>query len=386
MTLIIDNTSDLTQLCERLSNYKYVTIDTEFIREKTFWPQVCLIQIASTDEVACIDPLSKQIDLTPLFDLMQNKKIIKVFHAAHQDIEILYHLSHHVPYPIFDTQVAAMVCGFGESISYQNIVHMLLGIDIDKSMRFTDWSKRPLNSKQISYAQTDVTHLRNVYEKLKATLEESGRLPWYEECILPFTSSETYDPNPYEYWKKIKINTQNPQILAALQEITALRENEARRLNRPRKYIMRDEVLAEISLNQPQTPEQLAELRGIPNGFEKSKMGKEILEKINEIINRDPSTYPIPAKHFELPRNAKNLSKMLKLLLMIKASEHKIAERLITNLDDLDLYAAGKVKNIAFLSGWRYDIFGKYAEMLKNGKICLKYDPVSFSIKIIENI
>ncbi|MCQ2965761.1 MAG: ribonuclease D [Alphaproteobacteria bacterium] len=386
MSLIIDNTDDLSQLCERLSKQDYVTIDTEFIRERTFWPQVCLIQIASIDEIACIDPLAEQIDLTPLFNLMKNEKIMKVFHAAHQDIEIIYHLSHQVPHPIFDTQIAAMVCGFGESISYQNIVHILLDIDLDKSMRFTDWSKRPLNPKQISYAKADVSHLRNIYEKLKELLEKSDRFSWYEECILPFTLPETYDPSPYEYWKKIKINSQNPQTLAILQEISVLRENEARRLNRPRKYIMRDEVLAEIALNQVNTPEQLSGLRGISTGFENSKLGKEILEKINETLNRDPSTYPIPTKHFDLPRNAKNLSKMLKLLLMVKASEHKIADRLITNVDELDFYAAGKLKNISFLSGWKYDIFGKYAEMLKNGTISLRYNPVNFAIEIVENV
>lgn len=385
MSLIIENTEDLIQLCNRLSKHEFVTVDTEFIREKTFWPQVCLIQIASSDEIACIDPLSDHIDLSPLFDLMQNENIVKVFHAAHQDIEIIYHLSHKVPHPIFDTQIAAMVCGFGESISYQNIVHILLGLDLDKSMRFTDWAKRPLNSKQISYAKADVSHLRNVYEKLKELLENNGRLSWYEECILPFNFSETYDPNPYDYWQKIKINTQNPQTLAILQEIAALRENEARRINRPRKYIMRDEVLAEIALNAPNSPEQLAELRGISTGFENSKLGKEILEKINDTLNKDPSNYPLPPKHFDLPRNAKNLSKMLKLLLMVKASEHKIAERLITNVDDLDFYAAGKTNKVNFLNGWRYDVFGKYAEMLKNGNISLKYNPTNFAIEIIEN-
>ena len=384
MCKFIQSTQDLTDLCRRLAEHPYVTVDTEFIREKTYWPQVCLIQIASRDEAACIDPLAEGLDLQPFFDLMQNENVVKVFHAAHQDIEIFYNLSHKTPAPVFDTQAAAMVCGFGESVSYQNLVQKLLGIELDKSMRFTDWSRRPLTEKQIKYAQADVTHLRDVYEKMLETLRQNGRTDWLKDDIAKLTNPATYETDPLDMWKRLKINSSDRRTLALCRALAAYREEEARRLNRPRKHIMRDEILIEIATNAPRTADELNGLRGVPNGFANSRTGREILIKIHDVLASDPSTYPELPKPFELPRHARAVAKMLKLLLMIKSAESGVAEKLIANFDDLDRLAAGKAPDSPLLSGWRYEVCGKAAELLKAGKIGFAYNPEKCRIDLIE--
>ena len=290
---------------ERMAEHPFVTVDTEFIREKTYWPQLCLIQIASVDEAVCIDPLAKDMDLQALFDLMQNDSVIKVFHAARQDIEIFYHLSGKTPVSVFDTQLAAMVCGFGESVSYQNLVQKLLGRELDKSMRFTDWSRRPLTEKQIFYALNDVTLLRDVYQKITGILEQTGRADWVSDDTALLMNPQTYENDSSLAWKRLKITSTKPFYLALCQDLAAYREDMAKKQNRPRKHIMRDEVLLEIAGSAPENAEEMAKLRGLPQGFVNSRMGKEILKIIASVKARDESCYPVLPKPYELPRSAR---------------------------------------------------------------------------------
>lgn len=384
MCKFIQNTEDLNSLCERLAQHPFVTVDTEFIREKTYWPQVCLIQIASTDEACCVDPLAKGIDLTALFELMQNENVVKVFHAARQDIEIFYHLDGRTPRPVFDTQLAAMVCGFGESVSYQNLVQKMLGIELDKSMRFTDWSRRPLTEKQIVYALADVTHLRDIYKKMQDLLTETGRTHWVDDDTAFLINPATYENDSSAVWKRLKINSNKPLYLAMCQALAAYREDEAKRLDRPRKHIMRDEILLEIAANMPSDAEEMAKMRGLPQGFANGRMGREILKIVADVKSRDPSTYPAVPKPYELPRSARSVSKMLRLLLMIKSAECDVAEKLIASPDELDMLAGEKNPDLDVLKGWRYEVFGKDALKLKAGKIAMRYSPERHRIDLTE--
>lgn len=384
MCKIIQTTEELNQLCERLSEHPFVTVDTEFIREKTYWPQLCLIQIASEDEDTCIDPLIKGIDLSALFALMANRNVVKVFHAARQDIEIFYHLSGKTPYPVFDTQLAAMVCGFGESVSYQHLVLKLLNKDLDKSMRFTDWSRRPLTDKQVKYALADVTHLREIYKKIRVLLDESGRTSWLNDDTAILTDVKTYENESAESWKRLKINSTKPLYLALCRALAAFREDEAKRLDRPRRHILRDEVLLELAGSAPDNAEEMAKLRGLPQGFANGRLGREILSIIKRVRAEDSSTYPVQPKPYELPRSARAVSKMLKLLLMIKAAENDVAEKLIANFDELDILAGEKNPDLEVLKGWRYEIFGKYALELKEGKTALRYNPKKNRIDLLK--
>ena len=375
MCTFIQTTEELNQLCQRLSKYSFVTVDTEFIREKTYWPQLCLIQIASVDEAVCVDPLAKGMDLQALFDLMQNEKVVKVFHAARQDIEIFYHLSGKTPVSVFDTQLAAMVCGFGESVSYQHLVQKLLGRELDKSMRFTDWSRRPLTEKQIAYALNDVTHLREIYQKMLGILEETKRTDWVMDDTALLMNPHTYENESSLAWKRLKMTSTKPFYLALCQTLAAYREDLAKRQNRPRKHIMRDEVLLEIAGSAPETADEMAKLRGLPQGFSHSRMGKEILKIIASVKAQDPSSYPVLPQPYELPRSARAVSKMLRLLLMIKAAENDVAEKLIVSQDDLDILAGEKNPDLEVLKGWRYQIFGKAALEMKAGHTGLRYNP-----------
>lgn len=375
MNSFIQTTEELNELCTRLQTHPFVTIDTEFIREKTYWPQLCLIQVASDAESACIDPLAEGIELKALFELLQNPKVTKVFHAARQDIEIFYHISSQLPVTIFDTQLAAMVCGFGESVSYQNLVLKLLGTELDKSMRFTDWARRPLTEKQIKYALSDVTYLRDVYKKLLEALKENGRLDWVADDTAKLTNESTYDLDIQEIWKRLKHTSSQPLYLALCQAIAAFREEEAKRLDRPRRHIIRDEVIQELASSAPEAAEEMSKLRGLPQGYANSRQGKEILAIIADIKKRDKSTYPELPKPYELPRQASTVVKMLKLLLMIKATECGVAEKLIAPNDELDRLAGEKNPDLEILKGWRYEVFGKDALLLKDGKIALRYDP-----------
>ncbi|WP_169545461.1 ribonuclease D [Sneathiella aquimaris] len=366
---IVTTTDTLSDLCQRLSKHSYVTIDTEFLRENTFWPELCLVQIASDDESAIIDPLANGIDLAPLFKLLQNTNVLKVFHAGRQDLEIFHHLSGHVPIPIFDTQVAAMVCGFGESVGYDTLVTKITGHGIDKSSRFTDWSRRPLTERQLSYAEADVTHLRDVYQHLKAELEKSGRSQWLTSEMAILESPETYFLPPEKAWQKIKARNNKPRFLAILQTTAAWREKQAHHQNIPRNRILRDEALLEIAANPPRNAEKLSHVRGIGKKFAEGKMGAGLLSAINEGIEMPHDDCPQVALKAQMPKGLGPLMDLLKVLLKTRCEEENVAQKLVCNSRDLEKIASDSNADIPALKGWRHEVFGQHALALKEGKI-----------------
>ena len=371
---MIVTTADLAAACEKLASAPYMTIDTEFLRETTFWPQLCLIQMAGPDLAVIVDPLADGIDLAPFFELMANPNVIKVFHAARQDIEIIYNLGNLIPHPIFDTQVAAMVCGFGDSVSYDQLVSRIKGVHIDKSSRFTDWSRRPLTEKQLEYALADVTHLRDVYLALKEKLEAAGRSLWLTEEMAVLEARETYDLHPDDAWRRLKMRVKKPIELAVLQKVAAWREREARGRNVPRSRILKDDTIYEIAQQQPADAEALARLRTIPKGWERSQSGAALLEAIGEALAIPKADLPRLPRQNHVPEGAAAASEMLKVLLKIVAEKQGVAAKIIANSDDLEKIAVdGEAADVAALHGWRRDLFGDTALNLIGGKVALRF-------------
>ncbi|MFB2551173.1 ribonuclease D [Ensifer soli] len=371
---MIETTADLQAACDRLARAPFVTIDTEFLRETTFWPELCLIQMASPDEAVIVDPLKPGIDLQPFFALMADPHVVKVFHAARQDIEIIFHLGDLVPHPIFDTQVAAMVCGFGDSVSYDQLVSRIKNVHIDKSSRFTDWSRRPLSEKQLDYALADVTHLRDVYIHLKAELERENRSHWLKDEMDVLESRETYDLHPDEAWQRLKMRVRKPQELAVLQKIAAWREREARARNVPRGRILKDDAIYEIAQQQPRDAEALARLRTIPKGWERSSSGSAIVETVNAALAVPKSDLPKVPRQNGAPEGAPAAIEMLKVLLKLIAEKQGVAPKIIANSEDLERIAAeGEKADVAALRGWRRDIFGDVALKLIGGGVALRF-------------
>ncbi|MEH6402949.1 MAG: ribonuclease D [Sneathiella sp.] len=366
---IVKTTDQLTDLCNRLAAHPYVTIDTEFLRENTFWPILCLVQIASDDESAIIDPMEDGIDLSPLFVLMQNPDVLKVFHAGRQDLEIFHHLSGEVPTPIFDTQVAAMVCGFGESVGYDTLVTKITGKGIDKSSRFTDWSRRPLTDRQLEYAEGDVTHLRVVYKHLDADLKKSDREHWLTSEMNILESPDTYFIPPENAYKKLKARSNKPRFMAILQAIAAWRETRAHEQDIPRNRVLRDEALLEIASNPPQNAEKLSHVRGIGNKFAEGKMGAGLLAAIAAGQSLPESECPQVSLKVQMPKGLGPLMDLLRVLLKSRCEENGVAQKLICNTSDLEKIAADSNADIPALSGWRFEVFGKDALALKEGKI-----------------
>ena len=381
--MMITTTEKLTEVCNRFSQLPFVTLDTEFIREKTYWPVLCLIQIASTDEAYCIDPLADGIDLTPLFDLLQNENVIKVFHAARQDLEIFYHLTSAIPTPLFDTQVAAMVCGFGESASYQQLVQDLTNTAIDKSMRYTDWSKRPLTDNQIEYALHDVTHLVKVYEKLVVKLIKNGRRDWLTEEMSVLTNPQTYDIGDDTAWTKVKCHFSNPRQMHVFAKICAWRERIAKLKNKPRRHIMKDDVIQELAVAHPTSAEQMDLMRSLPKGFSKSAFGMELINVIAEAMHEEPQKYEGPEKRKGLTNSQKNIGELVRLLLAVVSDDLGVAPKIIAGTDDIVDVIIGRNRSKA-MTGWRYDVFGRYVEALKGGKLSFSYDTKRRKVKITE--
>ncbi|GLQ07044.1 ribonuclease D [Sneathiella chinensis] len=366
---IITTTDSLTDLCKRLSDHPYVTIDTEFLRESTFWPKLCLIQIASEDESAIIDPLAQDFDLAPLLELLQNPDVMKVFHAGRQDLEIFHHMTGEVPTPLFDTQVAAMVCGFGESVGYDTLVTKITGKGIDKSSRFTDWSRRPLTERQLKYAEADVTHLREVYKFLKGKLEKTGRASWVASEMEILRSPDTYFTPPENAWQRIKARSNKPRFLAILKTTAAWRERQAHLQDLPRNRVLRDEALLEIASNPPKNAEKLSHVRGIGKKFADGKMGAGLLAAIEEGLampEEDCPAVPLKVHH---PKGIGPLMDLLRVLLKQRCEENDVAQKLVCSTSDLEKIAAEDNPDTPVLSGWRHDIFGKDALALKEGKI-----------------
>lgn len=370
MTLLT-TTESIANFCASLANAEFVTVDTEFMRERTYWPKLCLVQLGGPTESVAIDPLVKDIDLTPLFDLMANPKILKVFHAARQDVEIFYNLTGHVPTPMFDTQVAAMVCGFGESASYETLADKLAGAKIDKSSRFTDWAHRPLTEKQIDYALGDVIHLRKVYTRLRDQLEKSNRIEWVREEMETLTSPSTYKIDPQEIWRRFKWRADKPRLRALLRELAAWREVECQRLNVPRNRVVRDEALMEIAYHPPASTHDLARIRGLGTGFAEGRQGAEVLAAVERAqavpLNQCPSGDPRRI----LPPGLGPVMDLLKVLLKQVSEEHGVAPKLIATTDELEDIAADDTANVAALHGWRRELFGNLALALKHGELAL---------------
>ncbi|KQY19296.1 MULTISPECIES: ribonuclease D [Rhizobium/Agrobacterium group] len=371
---MIETTAELAAACETLASGDYLTIDTEFLRETTFWPQLCLIQMAGPDIAVIVDPMAKDIDLAPFFALMANTDVVKVFHAARQDIEIIYNLGKLIPHPIFDTQVAAMVCGFGDSVSYDQLVSRIKNVHIDKSSRFTDWSRRPLSEKQLDYALADVTHLRDVYLHLKAELEREGRSLWLTEEMAILEAKETYDIHPDDAWQRLKMRLKKPIELAVLQKVAAWREREARNRNVPRGRILKDDGLYEIAQQQPKDVEALSRLRTIPKGWERSAAGTAILEAVNAALELPKADMPKLPRQNQAPEGAQAAGEMLKVLLKLIAEKQGVAAKIIANSDDLERIASeGPKADVGALKGWRRELFGDTALKLINGEVALRF-------------
>ena len=368
---VIATTAALEKFCAEAMTARYVTVDTEFMRENTYYPKLCLLQIASADDAVLVDPLADGIDLAPVFALMAAPQVLKVFHAARQDIEIFVHLSGAVPAPIFDTQIAGMVCGFGDAISYDRLVKSVVGVEIDKSSRFTDWARRPLGDRQLTYALSDVTHLRLVFEALEERLRANGREPWLADEMAVLTDPATYVVAPEDAWRRLKLRNPKPRTLAVLRELAALRENEARRRDLPRNRVLRDEVLTEIAASVPSTPEELARARSISDNVAKGKLGQGILEAVRRGANSDRNSWPRPPAATPPRRGREPVVELLRVLLKLKAEEHGVAQKLIANMADLDLIADDDDADVPALSGWRREIFGDAAIALKHGGVAL---------------
>jgi len=370
---LITNTDELAAVCSRMAKHPFVTVDTEFLRETTYYPLLCVAQMASPEEAVVIDALATGIDLAPFFALMANENVVKVFHAARQDIEIVWNMAKTIPHPIVDSQVAAMVLGYGDSISYDQLVQRITGDTLDKSNRFTDWTRRPLTDAQIAYAVSDVTHLRDVYLKLAADLERQNRSNWVEAEMDVLTSPETYRADPERAWERLKSRVRKPKELAVLIEVAAWREREAQSRDVPRGRVIKDEVIGDIAVQAPTTIERLGHLRSLPKGFERSRWGEQIIDAVRRGLDRDQKTLP-RLDRFRPAPNGAAIVELLKVLLRMTAERHGVAAKVIATVDDLDRIAADDKANVPAMKGWRRELFGEKALALKHGRLALAID------------
>lgn len=368
---VIRTSDELATACQRLATHDFVAVDTEFMRETTFWPKLCLIQLAAPGLEMIVDPLAQGLDLTAFYALMADRSVVKVFHAARQDIEIVHYKAGHVPAPVFDTQVAAMVCGFGDSISYVNLVKRITNADLDKSSRFTDWSRRPLSDKQLVYALGDVTHLRDVYLHLQTELDRSGRTHWLAEEMAGLTDPATYEVDPDNAWRRLKLKVRNKRALGVLVELAAWRERAAQGQDVPRSRVLRDDALYDIANQQPTETGKLSELRTLSDGFARSSRAKEIVDAVRRGLERDPRTLPALDQGPSVPPEAGAMVELLRVLLKAAASRHGVAPRLIADTEDLERIAVERDPDVGALKGWRRELFGEDALRLKRGELAL---------------
>jgi ribonuclease D len=371
MTLIAENAA-LARFCAEQKAASFIAVDTEFLRERTYWPILCLVQVAGPKAAAAIDALAPGIDLTPLLALMADPNVLKVFHAARQDVEIFFNLSGAVPEPLFDTQVAAMVCGFGDAASYETLVSKLAQTSLDKSSRFTDWSKRPLTERQIRYALADVVHLRTVYEKLQQRLASNGRASWFAEEMAGLAHPATYRSDPRDAWRRFRLRGRvDPRFFGVLRELAAWRETAARQRNLPRGRIMRDEAVLEIAAHVPKTIEALARTRSLGKGVAEGKLGGEILEAVRRGLSEAAALAPPSTAKADAPAGVGPLVELLRVLLKQRCEEHQVAQKLVASAEDLEMIAADDAAPVPALSGWRHEIFGRDALALKHGRLAL---------------
>jgi len=370
MTLIADS-AELAAFCKRQATAEFITVDTEFMRDSTYWPKLCLAQVGGPREAAAIDTLAPDIDLAPLLELMKNPKVLKVFHSARQDLEIFFLLMDALPEPIFDSQVAAMVCGFGDSVGYDKLVRKLTGKHIDKSKRFTDWSRRPLKQGQIDYALSDVVHLRPVYEKLRRQVENRARTAWLDEEMAVLNSPDTYRLEPETAWRRLKTRSASPRYLALLRALAAWREAEAQRRDVPRNRVLRDEQLFDMAAHHPATAEELSHTRGFSQEAARGRIGQAILAALEEGLAVPEADCPVPPPQRDQPAGLGPLVDLLKVLLKLQCERHDVAQKLVASVADLERIAADDDAEVRALTGWRREIFGESALALKQGRLGL---------------
>jgi ribonuclease D len=367
---LITTTAALEDLCGRLAKADFVAVDTEFMRENTYWPELCLVQIADSEEAAAVDPLAPGIDLKPLLDLLvENEDVLKIFHAGGQDVEIVFNLTRKTPYPIFDTQIAMMAISQSEQIGYSNLVESWLGIPVDKGARFTDWSRRPLTARQIEYAIGDVTHLAEIFPRILKRLIKTGRGEWLDAEMDKLADPANYESDPETIWQRIRAPSRNPAVLGRLKALAAWREDEAKDKNIPRGRIARDETLADIASHPPKEQADLAKVRGLSAGWRDNEIGRRMMQALDAAQPlRDDELPPRAPRGAPLGKEGALVADLLKLLLKIRCREVDIAARLLARSDDLEALAAGQRKGLAVLEGWRYEVFGKDALELVEGR------------------
>jgi ribonuclease D len=367
---LITTTEELQDLCERLEKSEFVTVDTEFMRENTYWPELCLVQIANEEEAAAVDPLADGIDLSPLLNLLtENEEVLKVFHAGGQDVEIIVNLTGKTPYPIFDTQIAMMAVSQSEQIGYANLVESWLGITVDKGARFTDWARRPLTDRQIEYAIGDVTHLSEIFPKLLNKLIKTGRGDWLDAEMEKLGNTDNYIVDPENSWRRIRQSGRNPAVLGRLKVLAGWREGEAQHKNIPRGRIMRDETLADIASHPPKKQGDLAKVRGLSSAWKNNDIGGRLMKVLEKADPLDKSELPEKMKRgAPLGKEGALVADLLKLLLKIRAREIEVAARLLTKAEEMEALAAG-IRDLPVLQGWRYEVFGRDALELVEGKL-----------------
>ncbi len=370
MDLIV-STDALAAFCERAAQFEFVTVDTEFLRETTYWPRLCLIQVATDDEAVLIDPLASDIRLAPFFELLANPKVTKVFHAARQDIEIFVKLTGAVPHNIFDTQIAASVCGFGDSASYDSLVRSICKVELDKSSRFTDWSARPLSEKQLTYALADVTWLRDIYRELRKQVEATRRWDWVEDELGILRSIDTYVVRPEQAWERLKMKLNRPRDLAALKVLAEWRERRAQETDQPRSRILKDDVIAELATQRPLTPDAFEKLRAVPRGFGRSSAAGEIIALLKTVEALQKSDLPSLPERYRGPSPKGAVGDLVRVLLKAVSEQHGVAARIIATSDDIDALVLDDDADVPALKGWRRKLFGDKALAIKHGRVGL---------------
>ena len=369
---IVDSTEGLEAFVAELANAPYLALDTEFLRDQTYYPKLCLIQVAAPGIEAIIDPLAPGMDLAPFYELIKRTDQVKVLHAGRQDIEIFYLQGGVLPHPLFDSQIAAMVCGFGDAASYETLARKIAHVEIDKSARFTDWSHRPLSKRQLEYALADVTHLRVIYEWMKARLEKTGRAGWVAEEVAALQDANLYKLDPELAWKRLKPRTSNKRFLAVLAALAAWREREAQARDIPRGRVLKDEALTEIAAHPPETGEALERIRAVPKGFANSRLGKGLTEAIALGMTAEPPEGAVDQNKQRRRREpSPAVMDLLKTLLRLRAEAVGVAPRLIANAEDIERLAANEDDAVAALHGWRNEVFGKDAVALRKGDLAI---------------
>jgi ribonuclease D len=372
--VLITDSRDLADFCKRLEGAPYVAVDTEFLREKTYWPKLCLVQVAYDDQAAAIDPLAQNIDLDPLFDLMDDQDTLKVFHSASQDMEVFFSVAGRIPEPIFDTQVAAMVAGYGEQVGYATLASQIVGVTLDKSSQLTDWSRRPLSDRQIEYALGDVTHLCTIYEELEERLEETGRASWVSEEMAALADVSSYQVDPRGAYRRVRIRRPSRKALAVLREVVAWREETAQRRNLPRNWVIRDDALVEISTHAPRNVADLSRVRGMHDNMANGRDGKDLLDAVQRALDMPQNEWPEVPPRRPTIRGHEALVALLQTLLRLRCEDHDVAPKLVATRDELDRIATTNDEDLRPLQGWRRELFGNDALEMKAGRLGLTGD------------